>query len=354
MLAPYLYVTYIHSADLSKTTHSLLILTVFSFFIGYMAFARLPIVKIKSTPKDLGFHPVIISTFLLVGVFGVFLGINNTIDLAISGQGSVFYNIRAGRSQQNVSLGIVPHLLLFLHLGVLMMIVEGYNYRKVSPFAFAWVSTVGFTLSRTRLLFSLLAILTAYYCRETKIRDKNITIKPVILVLSTFVGGFLMVGGAVGKLNWGIYGTVEHYFTIPLRFFDSSIVPLRHCNDSVFEALSFYPISRIFQVLGAPIEFGYSCSYPDGVAKVMLAIPYLDFGFVGPILIGLLLGSTYALVYSYTKTGSRYSIVFYSLFIYPLALSFYGYDWELITWIYYLFILTAVYLFQWFLKNSTS
>ncbi|SFS53889.1 oligosaccharide repeat unit polymerase [Halostagnicola kamekurae] len=333
------------SAGVRPETEVIWLLFTFLFLLGYTL--------TKHTSNVIKFHgenthrawfdPRIIAVFLSLGLLGFVLGAINTYEIAQSGPRGVLYNIRAGRTKQHVDLGTASYLLPFLHVGVLMMIVRGFRARQYAVFAGFWLMSVGFTLARTKLLLCLLALTTAIYYRKTILDGYRVGVKPVVSLVAIFGGGFVLMGSVLNKLDGGPLSGILFYFTIPITTFDKSIRPLGRCTDSVFDATALYPFNRILQKLGLSNTLEYQCGVPKGVAKSMLAIPYLDFGPLGLVVVPVVIGLVYGLVFAQVKRGNPYMIAFYSLFVFPLAISFYGYDFNRVIWPYYLLIFAGVY-----------
>lgn len=343
-----LIITVGSSTGLTPQTQVMWLLAVFLLLIGYSL--------TKNTHHTLRFYgeplrPVrfdarIITVFLCLGLAGFVLGALNTYELAQSGPRGILYNIRAGRTRQHVDLGLASYLLPFLHIGVLMMIVRGYRPRQYAVFAGFWLLSVGFTLARTKLLLCLLALTTAFYYRKTILEGRRVGVKPVVFLVSLFGGGFVFIGSVLNKLDGGAFSGILFYFTIPISTFDESIRTLGRCTDSVFDATVLYPLNRMLQKLGMSNTLEYSCEIPQGVAKSMLAAPYLDFGPLGVIIVPFVIGLVYGLIYAQVKRGNPYMIAFYSLAVFSLAISFYGYDFERIIWPYYMVIFAVVYVVE--------
>jgi len=342
-----LFITLISPVNITPEAQLAWLLAVALFSIGYFIAKNTYIsVKYHRNQNINRFSARIIAVFLTIGLVGFVLGTLNTIEIAQSGPRGILYNIRAGRTKQHIGLGVASFLLPFLHIGVLMMIIRGYRARQYTPFAAFWLLSVGFTLARTKLLLCLLALTTAYYLRKTVFENRRVGVKPVVFLISVLGGGFIFIGSILDKLDSGALSGILFYFTIPITTFDESIRPLGRCVDSVFEAMTLYPLNRVFKKLGMSSTLQYQCEVPQGVAKSMLSMPVLDFGMVGVLVVPGVIGVFYGLVYSQVKIESQYMILFYSLAAFPLAISFYGYDFERVVWPYYLAIITALYVIE--------
>jgi len=78
----------------------------------------------------------------------------------------------------------------------------------------------------------------------------------------------------------------------------------------------------------------------------MMAGPYLDYGEVGLVIVPFFLGLVYALIYRRVAKGSIYYITFYSLFVFPLIISFFAYEYALASCLYYVAILFVIKIWE--------
>lgn len=346
MLLPYSFINIHSNYGLSNQFHVIWILCVSLFVLGYYLTSK-KAVRLKTPESSIfrsKYQHFLIRIFLFVGVIGLFLGFLNTLELAQTGPRGPFYNIRAGRTKEHIDLGVGGYFLIFLDVGTVMMIVRGYSARQYLPFIGLWILSVGFTFARTELLTALLAVTVALYYRKAVLEDIEVGYKPLMVLVSLFLSGFFAIGYSLNKLGDGAISGFIYYLTVPFQTFDQSILPLGRCTDSIFDATSLYPFNRVLQILGINDAIQYQCHIPPRAAKSVLHIPYLDFGLTGVILFFLVIGILYGLIHSQVRTGNQYMIMFYSLFSFPLSISFYGYTFDQMAWIYYFLAISSVQL----------
>ena len=159
---------------------------------------------------------------------------------------------------------------------------------------------------------------------------------------------FLM---AVARHTVDLLNTFFIYYVGPIVTFDRYMLEF---NSYTSGWHTFYPFAKLLSIIGFQLEPLEPGPYiPPGQPNVftMMAGPYVDYGVIGLVIVPFFLGLIYSIIYTYVRRGNIYFITFYSLFTYPLALSFFAYQYSLASWLYYIIILFVIKCMELFPKT---
>ena len=354
MVLPYITFYFIGDTELHEETYLLYILTVTSFAIGYFYAALIPkllraharVRIIKTNPNDRFRSAVkpLLSLFLIIGLAGFVLAAVKAYQFSQMGPRGPLFNLRYANTILGADIGIPKYMLLFLNVAVLSMIVfrkNKHSNKAILILSLIWAISSLFTMARTGLLLAILSVSAAYYLSSRFIYgDPRLSLKPFIVGGFLFGLGFAGVAFATHKIASTLLQTFLNYFIGPIVAFDRYMLGF---NSHTLGWNTFYPITKLLSILG--YQFHTIGPYvPPGKVNVftMMGGPYLDYGPVGLVIVPFLLGLMYAFIYRRVKKGNYYYIIFYSLFIFPLAMSFFAYQYALSSWPYYIGILVII------------
>lgn len=353
MVPPYVII-YLTNVELHTYTSLFYLITIISFILGYFyllfVIAVYPNVTSSRTCPNLDprsqlrFNKIkhILYIFILIGLVGFMLGLFKAYEFSQMGPSSAFFNLRYATIVLDMDIGFPKYMLLFLHISTLLMIIyRKYNYSII--LASIWCITSFFTMARTELLLAILSIVSAYYLSSRFIYRDTISSKPFIMAGIIFIIFFFGIAFVTHRINpRGLLSTFIDYYLYPIITFDQYVLGY---DKYTFGWYTLYPFTKFLSIIGCqsePLEIGPYI--PPGQPNVytMMGGPYIDYGNIGLIIVPFFLGLIYAIIYRGVIKCNIYSIVFYSLYTYPLVLSFFAYQYSLASWLYYLSILFII------------
>ena len=354
MVPPYVLFYFVDGTELNVMTYQLYIITVTSFIIGY--YYVVVIIKLmrpssikKANPNVLlQFKKInlLLNLFLFLGLVGFALASLKAFEFSQMGPEGPLFNLRYAAIVLGLDIGFPKYMLILLHISILLMIISrAHNYKTILFLTLIWSISSMFTMARTELLLALMSVFAAYYLRDRFIYgDSAFHLKAFILSGAVFSLGFIGIAFATKRIKSDLWNTFLHYYISPITAFDQYVLN--------FDAHSLgwntlYPFAKFLNILGFQFEI-LEPYVPPGQPNVftMMAGPYLDFGVIGLVIVPLLWGCLYAIIYRKVKKGNIYFIAFYSLFIYPLIMSFFAYQYSLASWLYYIIILFIIKIWE--------
>lgn len=198
--------------------------------------------------------------------------------------------------------------------------------------------------SRTDLLISILPIFIIFFRIKIKNRvvleeNEKSKIRRQVLVLSIILFSLMFVMNSSRKVEdtsafFSANNQIMQYIGRPLIAFDQWVVPYSNSSNQL---LVFEPLNKVLLALGIfkPLNINLA---PKGQFNVYsyLRAPYMDFGVIGIAVIMFVVGIICHYFYLKYKTNNKSWIIFYSIFSYGMIMSFF--DWQF-------FIITFIYLF---------
>lgn len=357
MVPPYVVFYFVGDTELHRKSYLLYIITVTSFIIGYFyAVAILKLLCSSSIKKAIKkanpgvqyqFKKIkpLLNIFLFIGLIGFVLAAIKAYKFSQLGPGGPLFNLRYANTVLRVDIGIPKYMLLFLHISVLLMILyRKHNYKTILFLALIWAVSSMFTMARTELLLALTSVSAAYYLSSRFIyRDSSLSLKPFIITGVVFSLGFIGIAFATHKIRSSLLSTFLDYYIGPIVAFDRYVLGF---NSYTLGWNIFYPFTKLLSILG--YQFISGPYVPPGQVNVftMMAGPYLDYGDIGLVIVPFFLGLVYAIIYRGVVKGDIYFITFYSLFVFPLIISFFAYEYALASWLYYIAILFVVKIWE--------
>lgn len=331
----------------SGKTNTLYILSLFSFTFGFAWMFFLLNKKSNSKLDTIGkiayesFNKVR-KPFLVIGLIGTLLGSVLSLQRGFSGPGSFFFNLRYANTIENQSLGISEYLVLFLHVYLLFIIIfreqrKGSIYRIIF-LTTLFLSTAVYTMARTNLLMGLASIAACYVLSNKYLFRIKVKTKILVVTVGAFIILTYLFALGTGKDGDNFFMT---YMAYPITAFDTWIVD---SNIQANGTETFGLFYKIFASLNL-IEFSsVDLGLNNGVFNTFtfMSAPYLDFGVSGLIFVFLGLGVLYGYIYIQVRKGNPFWILYYSILIYPLIMSFYEYQFNLTSYVYYALILFFV------------
>jgi oligosaccharide repeat unit polymerase len=354
MVPPYVLFYFIGGTELNVMTYQLYIITVTSFIIGYsyiVVIARLicsssikkakPIVQFQAKKIN-----SLLNLFLFIGLVGFVLAASKAFEFSQIGPDGPLVNLRYSTVVLGLDIGFPKYMLIFLQISILLKIINrAHNYKTILFLTSIWTISSMFTMARTELLLALSSVFAAYYLRDRFIcGDSNFHLKALIISGFVFILGFIGIAFATKRIKSDLWNTFLFYYISPLAAFDQYVL---NFNNYSLGWNTFYPFAKLLSILG--FQFEVSVPYiPPGQPNVftMMAGPYLDYGAIGLVIVPFFWGLVYAIIYRRVRKGDIYFIAFYSLFIFPLIMSFFAYQYSLASWLYYIVILFAVKIWE--------
>ena len=351
-----LYYIYLSDAyTLSDGTNTLYIIAMLFFSIGFLWTFIIPS-KHKNDIGNKNFEVAsehfkrIRMPFLFLGLLGLIIGAVSAVKFGLIGPGDFFFNLRYSNTITGENTGgVAAYLLLFLQVTIMASIVfsKSWNVKTINVLILVGLllSSAAFTMSRTSLLMALVSVLGTYIYSNKYIY--HLRINKILILFSIGVFAVLTYLFAVGtKKDNGGLDFFFNYVTYPLVTFDKWILDFSSNSEG---SLTFSLIYKILNVIGlidyTPQTISNYIGVPSGQFNTFtyMGAPYLDFGTAGLLLIMLSLGIVLGFSYKQVRLGNPYWIIFSSIMLYPLIMSFFEYQFNLSVYIYYTMILIFVY-----------
>lgn len=344
----FLYYSYIsQNYTVANKTNTLYILSLFSFAFGFLWTFFLPSIKSRvriETIRHRAYESFnrVKKHLLGLGLTGILLGSLLSIYRGLSGHGSFFFNLRYANTVENQSLGISEYLVLFLHVYLLFTVIfrekNSVSIKKIITLTAIYLSTAVYTMARTNLLTGLSSVAASYVLSNKYIFKTKVKVRVLLFTGVAFVILAYLFAVGTGKDGGNFF---VDYMAYPITAFDTWILD-SNIRANGTETFGF--LYRIFSALNLIEYSGVELGLTSGAFNTFtfMSAPYLDFGAAGLFFIFLGLGVFYGLVYKQVRKGSPYWIVYYSILIYPLIMSFFEYQFNLSTYVYYAIILMLI------------
>ena len=196
--------------------------------------------------------------------------------------------------------------------------------------------------SRTDLLISILPIFIIFIRikilntnLQKKIEMKKVRKQVIGLTLALFLLLILMNSTREVENSTSFFSVnnqVMQYIGRPLIAFDQWV--LQHPKSSN-QLLTFEPLNKVLLSIGV-FEGSNVALSPKGQFNVFsyLRAPYMDFGFIGVPIIMFIVGIACHYFYLKFKSNSKSWIIFYSVFAYGIIMSFFDWQFFIITFVY--------------------
>lgn len=290
---------------------------------------------------DVFSNRVLIRAFLFIGIIGYILTAIEAYHRAQYFPGRPFYSLRYVRTQLGHEYGIAKYLILGLHIGNLLQIINSDSWKRWVPFSVLWASYAIFIMAKALLLYGIVApVGTAIFVRQQKQEE------PPVKLLGR--GALVAVAGTallttLSNENPGFDRAIRYislYIGGPLLRFNE-IYPI-HCSGPPWGKYSFYMVAKVLAEVGFgnvaydPECFNYTPTYS------VLGVPYVDFGLIGPPLVLGIVGVVVGLIYRFARTGSKPWIGIYGIYLFPLSIAFYSYHFTMMGYFYHVMIFLGV------------
>lgn len=345
----YLFVS--ETYELNPKTNFLLIMSIFSFLIGFYWIMLFPKIKsnkerhIETARRD---FMTIKKIFLILGIIGFLLGLVAALKNALSGPGGFFFNLRYANTIEGESTGISGYLLIFLHLIFLSIVCFRYidkNKKKVIVLCLLLLLiSASFTMARTNLLMYFGSALGVYILSQKYIYNKKFNVKFMFFTLIGFCVVAWLFALGTGKVSQDTESFFLTYIAYPIVAFDQWILNFPYTTNGTETFAIFYKIADVLGI-HQQIELDVGVVRGQFNTFTFMSAPYLDFKGPGVFFVFLFLGILYGTIYRNVRIGKPYWIIFYSIMLYPLIISFFEYQYNLSSLIYYALILCFVYIF---------
>jgi oligosaccharide repeat unit polymerase len=192
-----------------------------------------------------------------------------------------------------------------------------------------------FIMSRAAFLYILVPIVCAWYLSARYVRHVRLHVGRLLTVGAGVLCIFVSLACLFNHLRKGSAGGsfLFTYFCNPLLAFDAVVL---RGDFHTAGGYVLYPLLRVASALrGRPMpDTDIGLVSTDFNVFTCMGGPYLDFGPTGMVLVFLLLGMAYGVLYAWVRRGHLFSTVFYAVVVSPLVMSFYTYAFGLL-WIYY-------------------
>jgi oligosaccharide repeat unit polymerase len=334
----------------STLTNTLYLFSILFFLMGYAltGFASSQYINSSKQVALEAFSDFnkVIKLFLFLGTIGFIWGLLATYSKGISGPYSFFVNVRL-YAITHQRPGLYIYLILFLHTGVLMAVASKHHYpiNKIKLWIYIMMLCICpfFAMTRIEMLLYIFSILICnLLIAKYVIKQREYSVNVIFYVVISFISLLLISSYLTDKLFLDGELFFIKYLSYPIVSFDNWIVFSKDANTY----LTIYPIMKILETMGLYTFTEFTGGAPEDFFNVYTFMyrPYLDFGGIGLIVCMFFLGVFFAIVYKKVRDGNPYWIIFYSLMSYPLIISFYDYQFALISWLYYvaIFMMTKI------------
>lgn len=217
---------------------------------------------------------------------------------------------------------------LFMFFLIIFLIINAFN-----------------VVSRTDLLITIMPLLVIWIdsnnwkklINKASISSK----KSKILIVTSILGlSLIMNSMRTTNSNSGLFdknSSIMQYLGKPIIAFDQWILP--HSNESK-EILFIEPINKILLKFEL-INNDYIKLAPLGQFNVYsyLRVPYMEFGTLGVLILMFLIGILVNFLYFKSKIGSRNWLIFYSFYSYAIVMSFFDWQFGVMTYVYLILFL---------------
>lgn len=342
---------YASSHSLDSKTNFLFIFSIISFTFGYIWMMFFPNLKSMRTKQEIVttsyYHFFKVkNAFIIIGITGFAYGCFLSFQYGISGPGNFFFNLRYANTVEGLGLSIAPYFLLFLHVILLYYACNlSKNKRIFVLLLLIMLSSALFTMARTSLMLTIVSTMAAYLLSNKYIHHGKNTVNVKVLVISifSFISLSWVVAYFTNKLNSAYGNFVFTYIGYPLVAFDERILQLDATTNGSQTFTLFYKIFSVLGLAKQPEGYDLGLTGRDFNVFTFMREPYMDFGEIGLYAVSLILGIIYGFIYRQVRKGNIYWIIFYSIMLYPLVMSFYAFQYNLTSLVYYAIILFFVY-----------
>lgn len=344
------YYKYLCIPQLQTQVYILLLMGIISFFIGYFYFEVIscfvPSKRKYRVIKELKpQYRIYIKIFIFLGLIGFLINLIQSFKFGISGPtNNWLFNLRYATTVLRYDYN-GKYLFLFYQIATIFCIIYrkqwGIKSTKIIIMILLWVISSMFTVARTNLLLCLLSTSSAWFFSNRYLFiQKKINYKPIITAGLVFFLFFFIVAVATNKIKGGMINTFLAYLGYPLIAFNDFIFGNPGISNGKYV---FYPIIKTISIINndSTLMTSGQVFIPSGEFNVftMLQGPYMDFGYYGVFWVPLLIGMVYWFIYFNVRSRNGWVICYYSLLLFPLALSFYAYTFGYVSWVYYLIII---------------
>ncbi|MBE7147313.1 oligosaccharide repeat unit polymerase [Bacillus mycoides] len=336
---------------ITAQTNLLMLTSIFSFIVGFYWIMFLPRIKcsreiyVENAKRH---FESVTPIFLILGVIGFLWGGLLALEHGLSGPGNFFFNLRYANTIEGESMGLSGYLLLFLHV-IFLAILCFRNMGKIKKktiilLLLLLLSSAAFTMARTSLLMYLGSALGTYIVSQKYMYNKKFNLKFIFLACIGFVSIAWLFALGTGKTTQSGTNFLFSYIAYPIVAFDQWVLNFPYTTNGSQTFAVFY---KVFDALGIHESISLDVGVPRGQFNTFtfMSAPYLDFKEVGVIFVFLFLGILYGSIYKNVRAGKPYWIIFYSIMLYPLIMSFFEYQYNLSSLIYYTIILWCVFVF---------
>jgi oligosaccharide repeat unit polymerase len=345
-------------AQLNSKTYILYLMGACAFILGYCYLAFLYYVLISTMHQKLknsidckiqlnqyNKFKFVIKLFILFGLVGYCINVFQAMHYSLNGPGNVFFNLRYSNTVlSNPYYG--SHLLLFLDVATIFLIILreylGVSLRLITFLSIICLSCFLFTVARTNILLSVVAISSSWYLSTKYVYKIRANYRIFLLMGVIFLIIFFLVAAVTNKVKITYLNTFLEYLGYPIIAFDKHIVEYAGIGSG---NTVFYPLFKFFSIIDNDISVANPINIPPGYFNVCSAIhgPYLDYGTYGILFAFFTFGCIYRLIYMQVRRGNIWYIGYYCFVLFPLVMSFYAYTYSYPLWIYYLMIFILIY-----------
>ncbi|WP_280540221.1 O-antigen polymerase [Chromohalobacter sp. 11-W] len=286
----------------------------------------------------------LVSIYWLLGLLGAVVSLYVIIMIGALGERDLFFNLRYSHTVEGATPKSIGYLSLFSFSLALFYAYKGFPKLSLVNLAMSLLGTLAFA-ERTGLLMKIAAVSYIFVWVYGFRLKFFLTAALVFLVLS-----FVIAFGA-GKVG----GSDSEFFLVKyigygVSSFDNWIygaepVP---CYQSVFGTILGGSIDSL---IGTASRCAYVPGAPPGEFNVYtyMSNPYVVFGSIGVYAAMALLGLFYSFLFHVASRNQGVWVLLLSIFVYPLVMVFYAWQFSLTTFVY-----LAILLFPLFFCVSRS
>lgn len=298
--------------------------------------------------------------FYIISTVGFFVSIIEAYQTGNSGKSNFFSNIRINEIYGTGKSFFTKYSVVILFFITLVYMYQylwdkknGYTnsilkYRIIGLIIMLITSTL-FTLARTELLTYILALSCVYYSFKGGKRTKRLhnlikKYQKFFYIVFLLIIGFYILGAISGRKVTSEIFSKEFFF---YRYTGFTLVTFNtFCIDKPgvkgYIELA-WPIKKIIGILGLPMD--QTVIVPPGTPYNVVGYVgtvYTAIGLFGLIIFTFILGYLMVLLYINAKKKGGFYLIFYSSYIYTMAISFFAYQFANTFYIYILLLIMIV------------
>ena len=273
--------------------------------------------------------PLLIKFYWFLAILGGVGALYQIFSVGVLGQGGLFFNLRYAHTVEKNPVPFIGHLGLFALVLSVYYVYNGAFKLSILALFLSLLVTLS-AAERTGLLLKLSAVLYVY------LLVYGVKLKTVFLGASVFLALVSVIAFSAGKSGGiGAEFFLFKYLGYGLTSFDSNVLGIYGvpCYRLVFgnvfgEILNILADSSNYceNVPGADLGFFNVYTYLHG--------PYVVFGSSGVFVLMAVLGCIYSFLYHFSLSRQGVFIIFSSVFVYPLILIFYDWQFDLSAYVY--------------------